>query len=282
MIDPLPLVTIYIPTKNRLDLFTRALNSALNQNYPDIEIIVVDDGSDPGIQEQLQSHCALLTKVTLILNTVSRGACVARNQALAVAKGEFITGLDDDDEFTPDRVRQFVTYWQKHPNYSYLCSGYFYVIKGGKKLKSWRPTKTISYQNIMFSNEAGNQVFTKTCYMKQLGGFDADLVACQDYDLWIRLSANFGTAFRLYSHTYIVHEEHDFPRISSFEKRWRGHQQLIDKYIRHWSQPQLKSQLFFQALYSGERDLARLWKLASPRHYFSLLKYAFNRLRNTK
>ncbi len=281
MIAPLPLVTIYIPTKNRLDLFQRALNSALTQNYSAIEIIVVDDGSAPQIQEQLKNLCAAHSKVTLILNTESRGACVARNQALAVAKGEFITGLDDDDEFTPERVQQFVSFWRSHPNYSYLCSGYSYILKGGKKLKSWRPARTISYQKIMFSNEAGNQIFTKTSYMKQVGGFDNELVACQDYDLWIRLAAQFGAAYRLYSQTYIVHEEHEFPRISSFEKRWRGHQQLIDKNIGLWSKSQLQSQIFFQALYAGERDMVKLWQMAPARHWFTLLKYSVNRLLST-
>lgn len=282
MTSPLPLVSIYIPTKNRLNLFIRALTSALTQNYPAIEIIVVDDGSTVEVQSQLKQICAAEPKVTLLLNAQSKGACAARNQALVVAKGEFITGLDDDDEFTPDRVKEFVCFWQKNPNYSYLCTGYFYIVRGNKKLKSWRPARTISYQKIMFSNEAGNQVFTRTSYMRQVGGFDNELIACQDYDLWIRLAAHFGAAYRLYSHTYIVHEEHEFPRISSFEKRWQGHQQLIDKNSGLWSSSQLQSQLFFQALYSGERDLLKLWKLAPPRHYFSLLKYAFNRLRSTE
>lgn len=92
------LVTIYIPTKNRLDLLKRAIKSVRDQTYSNIELIVVDDGSKDGTREYLEKeHEAGLLRA--IFHQESLGACVARNAAIELSQGEFITGLDDDDYF---------------------------------------------------------------------------------------------------------------------------------------------------------------------------------------
>ena len=272
-----PLVTVYMPTHNRPDLFKRALNSVLQQTYTNFELIVIDDGSSEQVQNLIQTLCNSDPRVILVLNTKSSGACAARNQALSIAKGTFITGIDDDDEFTSHRLEQFVSFWLKHPNYAYLCTGYRYVIKSGAELKSWRLSRELPVDLMLHSNHAGNQIFTRTDYVRAVAGFDNSLVACQDYDLWIRLSVKFGTGFRLFSRSYIVHEDHDSPRISTFKKRKVGHQQLIDKHADIWTSQQLRSQMFFQALYSGEQDFRLLWSLSGLRHGLTLLRYMLAR-----
>ena len=92
------LVTIYIPTKNRLKLLNRAIESVKKQTYKDIEIIVVDDGSTDGTTEYLAQEINSGT-LKAIFNKKSLGACAARNKAIEMATGDFITGLDDDDYF---------------------------------------------------------------------------------------------------------------------------------------------------------------------------------------
>ena len=92
------LVTVYITTYNRREFLERAINSVLNQTHTNLELIVADDGSSDGSQQYLQE---LQNKgvLTAVLNTTgtSKGACYGRNKAINLAKGEFITGLDDDD-----------------------------------------------------------------------------------------------------------------------------------------------------------------------------------------
>ncbi|PLL70465.1 hypothetical protein CWN62_29695, partial [Klebsiella pneumoniae] len=89
-----PLVTIYIPTYNRLELLKRALNSVVNQTYKNLEIIVVDDNSSDGTQEFLKNFSKKDPRVSYILKTDNSGACVSRNLAIDKANGLFITGLD--------------------------------------------------------------------------------------------------------------------------------------------------------------------------------------------
>lgn len=255
-----PLVTVFIPTKNRTELFQRALLSAVNQDYPAIEIIVIDDASDTAVSEVNAALCKTYPQVCYIRNTVSTGASAARNKAIAAANGEFITGLDDDDRFEPDRISQFVHAWNKQPDMAYLCSCYVFHMRDSKAKLGLRRGKIITYSSLKLKNEVGNQIFTKTEFLRQIGGYDESLVACQDYDLWLRMSKKFGPALRLGFASYHIHSEHEAPRISNFAQREKGHQQLIDKHASEWSEAELKCQLFYKALLCGERRFSRLWR----------------------
>lgn len=273
----LPLVTVFIPTKNRFELFQRALLSAVAQNYPAIEIIVIDDGSDNAVSTANATLCKQYPQVRYLKNDTSTGASAARNKAIAIANGEFITGLDDDDRFEPDRIRQFVDAWQRRPDIAYLCSCYVFHMKGSKPKLGLRRGKVITYASLKLKNEVGNQIFTKTEYLIHIGGYDESLVACQDYDLWLRMSKHFGPAERLKFTSYHIHSEHDAPRISNFTQREKGHQQLIDKYADEWSEAELKCQLFYKALLCGERRLSKLWPWLS---IDTLPVYLLYKLRN--
>ncbi len=107
-----PLVTIYIPTYNRVELLKRAIDSVLTQTYKNIEIIIVDDCSPDTTIQFLEKLTKKDSRVRYFQNEKNSGACVSRNKAILEAKGEFITGLDDDDYFLPNRVEDFVSYWK--------------------------------------------------------------------------------------------------------------------------------------------------------------------------
>src|SRR5512143_3860267 len=96
-------VSVYLPTRNRAASLRRAIESVLAQTYADFELIVVDDGSSDGTREVLESVQRSDARVRAIHHSVSRGAPASRNAAIAAAHGEWLTGLDDDDEFLPRR-----------------------------------------------------------------------------------------------------------------------------------------------------------------------------------
>jgi glycosyltransferase involved in cell wall biosynthesis len=261
------LVTIYIPTRNRIDLLKRAIFSCLNQSYPHLEIIVVDDNSDAEVKLQVKALEVLDPRITVVLNDESGGACKARNTALALAKGEFVTGLDDDDEFTPERVQTFINYWRKNPDVSFLSSGYLIKTAGNKQLSSSKGKRHVSLSDLLFSNIVGNQVFTKTSYLKSIAGFDVQLPSCQDYDTWIRLASSFGDGLRCPEISYIVHQDHGSERISTNQRRLLGYQYLYLKHQHLMSEKQKASQSFFQKLYTGDLGLWQLLKIAPLRQY---------------
>ncbi|WP_158650917.1 glycosyltransferase family 2 protein, partial [Acinetobacter indicus] len=106
-----PLVTVYIPTYNRLELLQRAVKSVQEQTYHNLEIIIVDDCSTDGTHEYLEKVSKEDKRVRYFLKEKNSGACVSRNIAIKNSKGEFITGLDDDDYFERNRIEIFLHKW---------------------------------------------------------------------------------------------------------------------------------------------------------------------------
>ncbi|WP_137468966.1 glycosyltransferase family 2 protein, partial [Escherichia coli] len=87
-------VSIYISTYNRVNKLKRAIFSVLKQDYTNIEIIVCDDASNDGTEEFMNDLVKFDNRVLYIRNTSNLGACATRNNAINVATGKFITGLD--------------------------------------------------------------------------------------------------------------------------------------------------------------------------------------------
>ena len=104
------LVTIIVPSyKRHSDLVERAINSLLNQTYKNIEVIVVDDNAKPGLESYREEISNLIAsiddkRVVYVQNAENKGGAGSRNVAIAIAKGEYITFLDDDDEYLPLKV----------------------------------------------------------------------------------------------------------------------------------------------------------------------------------
>ena len=123
-------VTIYVPTKNRVDLLKRAVDSVQAQTYTNWELIVVNDASTDGTYQYLEDIKS--SKIKVIHQPESQGACVARNLAINSATGDFVTGLDDDDYFEPNRLQLFIDGWKAKPeNVSVLFEGRKKKKRGG-------------------------------------------------------------------------------------------------------------------------------------------------------
>ncbi|ANI82286.1 glycosyltransferase [Kosakonia oryzae] len=223
------LVSVYIPTHNRCHMLKRAVESVLSQTYKNIEIIVSDDGSTDATEEYITELSKKNLNVFYIKSNIPQGACAARNKAIFVAKGMFITGLDDDDEFTPDRIERLVTIYKKYEKYSFISTGVKIL---NKKSVSAGYTKAgvITSEMLFNENVIGNQVLTKTEFMTSIGGFDEELPAWQDYECWIRLSLAFGQGYNSGELTYIMHLEHDLPRVSRSNNAKKALEIILGKY----------------------------------------------------
>ena len=210
-----PLVTVYIPTYNRRDLLERAVRSVLDQTYKNIELIIVDDRSNDDTMEFLKKLSIADKRVRYFQNAVNSGACVSRNKAISAAKGEFITGLDDDDYFSNFRLEGFLRAWRiANINVVALYSNVCRKTQRGVKKASPR-LNFCRYKDLVYSNWPGNQVFTKVIFLKSIGGFDTDLPAWQDLDCWYRLlKETKGEAHGIDDYSYILDVSHPHERIS--------------------------------------------------------------------
>lgn len=220
----MPLVTVYIPTFNRIRLLKRALESVRNQSYKNIEVIVVDDNSSDGTQEFLAEIAKIDPRVKFILKEVNSGACTSRNLAIDEAEGEFITGLDDDDYFLEGRIEHFVANRSKLEKYSFLYTNYLTFTKKGEFKKTryldMMMPREITSRDVLFKNIIGNQCFTYTQRMKDAGKFTPDMPAWQDMDLFYRLliKTEFNKAKLLGRSLYVQDTSHDLNRITLSNK----------------------------------------------------------------
>ncbi|MBA5599880.1 glycosyltransferase [Pectobacterium aroidearum] len=202
------IVSIYIPTHNRKSLLERAILSASKQTYKNIEIIVCDDGSTDGTTDLVSAMMREDARIAYCRNDVPQGACSARNLGIFSAKGRFITGLDDDDEFTESRIENFLDQW--NDSISFICSNFkdSYPDKLSTHYIQWRD-KIFEPKTLLYSNIASNQIFTLTERLQGIGGFDVNVRRLQDWDTWLRIAFKFGPFLRLKDSTYIMHHEHE-------------------------------------------------------------------------
>ena len=187
-----PMVSVYMPTKNRAETAIRAIQSILNQTYKNIEIIVVDDGSDQDHYEKLSNFCSANKKVTLLKNQRQNGAPGARNTAILASSGVYITGVDDDDYWSSDRIDKFI---KKSKKYKMLYADDILVSEN--KQKKWKKNSKSTLKYMWIENKIGNQVFAEANLWKQTSLFDEDLKAGQDYDMWCRLLMICGEAHKI-------------------------------------------------------------------------------------
>lgn len=223
-----PLISIYVPTFNRLSLLKRALSSVQMQTFRNFEVLIVDDRSHDGTGSFLQQISCADQRFKIVEKEKGRqGACASRNAAIAAAQGRFITGLDDDDWFHPMRLEFFLKNWRD--DYSAITTNYYKVSKRGKKRHSY-VGRVIDLNALLLCNLVGNQVFTLRARLEKIGGFDEALSASQDYDLWLRLVQTFGPIRRYRKPLYFMDCTNTRHRISTGSARDRGTDQLIIKY----------------------------------------------------
>lgn len=115
-----PLVSILIPAFNAERWLVETLQSALAQEWPNVEVIIVDDGSR---DRTLEVARAFASKQVLVVSQANAGAAAARNKALSLSQGEWIQWLDADDLLAPDKIRKQMEAFEQQPNPRVLLSG---------------------------------------------------------------------------------------------------------------------------------------------------------------
>ena len=210
--DKEPLVSINITTYNRGHILSRCLNSVLQQNYSNIEIIVVDDCSVDDTQEILRQYSMKQDNIIIVRHDENKGLAASRNTAWRSSAGKYIATIDDDDEWIdPDKLKKQVEIFQHHPksNLAMVCSSVTLVDKDQKKRDKViaRPrnlTKAILRGNgIIFSPT----VLTKKSILEEIGGFDQRTRRGIDSDFYRTCIVQFGyDVYFLNDITAAIHE----------------------------------------------------------------------------
>ena len=190
-----PAVSIILPTYDRLEFLPAAIESVFAQSFTDWELLVADDGSSADTRTFLQA-LADPPRVRVIWLAHSGKPSVARNAALREARGEYVAFLDSDDVWLPGKLAAQMASLRRHPQRQWSYTRFAQVDAAGHARASanitdwpapsgWILEKLLKDETVI----ALPSVVVSQLLLQQLGGFDEELVMCEDDELWLRLAA---------------------------------------------------------------------------------------------
>lgn len=199
MIEDNPLVSVIIPTYNRRDTIVRSINSIIDQTYNNIEIIIVDDGSDDGTSELINSMTD--ERIVFIHCKKNRGVAQARNIGVEASHGEFIAFNDSDDVWKINKLEKQIQVLCKNKN-AHLCYCP-YVLHKGDELVQYPDLENVNwdldgniYESLLKTNWIGTPtiVVSREAFIR-VGGFNGKLRALDDWELVIKISRLYEIIF---------------------------------------------------------------------------------------
>jgi len=185
-----PLVSVIIPTYNRAWINKEAIDSVLKQDFENYELIVVDDGSTDTTSEILSAY----KEDIRVFTQNNKGVSAARNLGISKAKGEFITFLDSDDLWLPEKLTAQVDFFKSNPE-ALVCQTEEIWIRNGKRVnpkkRHMKFSGMIFEQSLPLCIVSPSAVMMRGNLFEKAGLFDEKLPACEDYDLWLRISCQY-------------------------------------------------------------------------------------------
>lgn len=180
------LVSVIVPCFNAAAFLPEALRSALQQTYPRIEVLVVDDGSTDGTPEVVRDY------PVRYIRQENRGVSAARNVGIAHCHGEFLVFLDADDRLAPTGVEDGIASLKENPHCVMSVGEHRYILEDGapagvsRKSQGQRDPYTMLLESNFIEN-VGSAIYRREVFDRE-GGFDSSLDAAEDYEFYLRIT----------------------------------------------------------------------------------------------
>lgn len=222
------LVSVILPTYNRANLVTDAVQSVIRQTYPNFDLIIIDDGSTDNTREILAPFLA--DSRVRYIQKENGGAASARNLGLELAKGSFIAFIDSDDIWADDKLEVQMEIFDRLPNISLVFSDFSSTNRTGEfefsHIKTYfgvfndyhlkyedvffnvmntgttsnKTAYKVYYGNVYQTMLFGNMILTSTWVSRRqvfesAGNFDLQYSTLEDYDLLLKITKLFAVAF---------------------------------------------------------------------------------------
>jgi glycosyltransferase involved in cell wall biosynthesis len=184
----MPKVSVIIPTYNRAEKVVRAISSVLNQTFTDFEVIIIDDGSDDGTDEAV---ARLKGPIKYLVHSANLGVSAARNTGIKHSNAPFIAFLDSDDHWLPDKLNVQMNFFETN-SHSVACQTEEIWIRNGRRVNPkkihLKPSGDIFEPSLKLCLVSPSAVMLRRSVLDEVGLFDENLPACEDYDLWLRIA----------------------------------------------------------------------------------------------
>lgn len=186
------MISVIIPTYNRSEVLPRAIESVEKQSLKKWELIIVNDGSTDSTKKFLEN---LNHKV---IHQENLGVSAARNIAIEKAEGEWLAFLDSDDEWLPEKLAVQFAFIKNNPDIK-IIHGDEIWIRNGVRVNQMK--KHQKFGGRIFSKCLHLCLISPSCVMvhrsvfDDVGPFDPEMTVCEDYDLWLRITAKYNVGF---------------------------------------------------------------------------------------
>lgn len=182
------LISVIIPSYNHGNFLSRAIESVLTQTYSNAEIIVVDDGSTDNTRQVTESFPDVL-----YVYQQNQGLSAARNTGIDNSKGKYLLFLDADDWLTVDALKNNYNILSKHPEAAFVSGGHVKINDAGQIIEEVREDITSQhYIQFLQGNYIGmHGTVLYAGWIFNIFRFDTSLRACEDYDLYLKISRKY-------------------------------------------------------------------------------------------
>jgi glycosyltransferase involved in cell wall biosynthesis len=186
-----PLVSVVMAVHNGGQFLREAVDSILGQTFKDFEFILMDDGSTDSTPSLLAEYQNADARIRVKRFDQNQGLTHCLNAGIQMARGKYLARMDADDISLPQRFERQVRYLDEHPQVAALGCGFTLMDEAGTPLKDYifssRPE--VLRWNLLFFNPISHPgAMIRSSIMRELGGYDPQLMRAQDYDLWWRMS----------------------------------------------------------------------------------------------
>jgi len=179
-------ISIIIPAYNAARYVREAVDSALRQTYPDVEVVVVDDGSADGTKQVLAPY--IKKKQIRYVYQKNKGLAGARNTGIRNSSGEYVAFLDADDLFLPEKVEGQVEVFEANQSYAVCYSDLLHFDEGGRSYRHRYKYPSGDILEPLLHKQFINPltVMARRKLFDKYGYFDEKLRRSEDWDLWLR------------------------------------------------------------------------------------------------
>lgn len=187
---PPPSVSVVIPCYRQSHFLSDAIGSALQQDHPKVEVVVVDDGSPDNAEEHVRRFPGVV-----YIRQANAGLAAARNAGLRVSTGDFVTFLDADDRLLPGAITAGMSLFRQNPRFGFVAGHFRFIGPNGDIVASpaARASSSNHYMELIrdyFVGPPGAIIFRRAA-LEQVGSFDPSISQAADYEMALRVARDF-------------------------------------------------------------------------------------------
>jgi glycosyltransferase involved in cell wall biosynthesis len=181
-----PLISIITPSFNQVPFLQRTIESVLNQDYPNIEYIIMDGGSSDGSLEIIQDYA---DRLAYWESNPDGGQTDAINKGFARATGKYLAWLNSDDVYRPGAIKEAVEYLESHPDVGMVYGDCSFIDADDREIGKF-PAAQTDYQRLRrgYVHIPQQASFFRADLWHKVGPLDPSFYFAMDYDLWVRLA----------------------------------------------------------------------------------------------